>query len=292
MSLTLPLLPEAQLAPLVAHYASVGRDRLRRGMMAALALVAAVALSGWFVEADPVRLAANFHRFLDYFTRLAMLENGAGPVWTDPAEWLWGWKHWLVMLGDTLLMAYVGTLFGAIGGFWVGVLGAGNLVRYAWLRWLVKRLAEFSRTVPELVFALLFVLAFGLGPLPGVLALGIHTLGALGKQISEVVENIDMKPVEGVTASGASWLAMVRFAVVPQVLSGFFSYALLRFEVNVRGAAVLGFVGAGGIGQELLEAIRKFYYNDIAALLVLIILTVVVIDTLTGWLRRQLMATP
>ena len=95
--------------------------------------------------------------------------------------------------------------------------------------------------------------------------------------------------MEGALAAGAGWPQMARFAVVPQVLPGFLSYALLRFEVNVRGAAVLGFVGAGGIGQDLIEAIRKFYYNDVAALLVLIILTVVVIDTLTGRLRHRLL---
>jgi phosphonate transport system permease protein len=122
-----------------------------------------------------------------------------------------------------------------------------------------------------------------------VLAIAIHTLGGQGKLFSEIVENIDMKPVEGATAAGASWTRMVRFAVVPQVLPGFLSYALLRFEINVRSAAVLGFVGAGGIGQDLIEAVRKFYYNDVAALLVLIILTVTLIDTGTSWLRHRLM---
>jgi phosphonate transport system permease protein len=153
----------------------------------------------------------------------------------------------------------------------------------------VKRALEVCRTVPEVVFALVFVIAFGLGPLAGVLAIAIHSLGAQGKLFAEVVENIDAKPVEGATAAGASWTRMVRFAVVPQVLPGFVSYALLRFEVNVRGAAVLGFVGAGGIGQDLVEAVRKFYYNDVAALLVLIILTVTLIDAGTGWLRRRLL---
>ena len=127
----------------------------------------------------------------------------------------------------------------------------------------------------------------GLGPLPGVLALAIHTMGALGKLFSEVVENIDMKPVEGVTATGASWVQTVRFAVLPQVLSNFVSYGLLRFEINVRGAAVMGFVGAGGIGQDLLEAIRKFYYSDVSAILVLIIVTVAVIDLLTERIRHR-----
>ena len=132
-------------------------------------------------------------------------------------------------------------------------------------------------------------MAFSLGPLPGILALAIHTTGALGKLFAEVVENVDMKPVDGVLATGGHWLHKVRFAVLPQVASNFASYALLRFEINVRGAAVLGFVGAGGIGQTLLEVIRKFYYADVSALLVLIISTVMVIDALTERVRHRLL---
>jgi phosphonate transport system permease protein len=138
------------------------------------------------------------------------------------------------------------------------------------------------------VFALIFVIAFGLGPMAGVLAIAIHCVGALGKQYSEMVENIDMKPVEGVRATGGGWIACMRFAVLPQVTAGFASYSLLRFEINVRGASVMGFVGAGGIGQELIVAIRKFYYSDVSAILVLIILTVFVIDIGTGWARQRL----
>ncbi len=255
-------------------------------------MLAGLFLSGWVAGVDPALLWNRGGNFLGYFDRLLTLEAGdrAGQrVWTDPAEWFWGWRHWLALLGDTLLMAYVGTLLGATGGFLLGLLSAGNIVHGRALRWAVKRSLEFCRTVPDIVFALVFVIAFGLGPLPGMLALALHTLGALGKQFSEVVENIDMKPVEGALAAGAAWPQMARFAVVPQVLPGFLSYALLRFEINVRGAAVLGFVGAGGIGQDLIEAIRKFYYNDVAALLVLIILTVVAIDTLTGQVRHRLL---
>jgi phosphonate transport system permease protein len=114
-------------------------------------------------------------------------------------------------------------------------------------------------------------------------------MGALGKLFAEVVENIDMKPVEGATASGASWLTTVRFAVVPQVLSNFASYGLLRFEVNVREASIMGFVGAGGIGQDLVEAIRKFYYSDVSAILLLIIATVMIIDLVTEQVRHRLL---
>jgi phosphonate transport system permease protein len=123
---------------------------------------------------------------------------------------------------------------------------------------------------------------------PGVLAIMIHTMGALGKLFAEVVENIDMKPVEGAIASGASRWQAIRYAVVPQVLPNFTSYALLRFEINVRGASVMGFVGAGGIGQDLIEAIRKFYYSDVSAILLLIIATVVIIDMVTERIRHRL----
>jgi phosphonate transport system permease protein len=147
---------------------------------------------------------------------------------------------------------------------------------------------EFCRTVPDIVFALIFVIAFGLGPMAGVLAIAIHSIGALGKQFSEIVENIDMKPVEGVRSTGASWISCKRFAVLPQVAAGFAGYTLLRFEINVRGASVMGFVGAGGIGQELVVAIRKFYYSDVSAILLMIVLTVFVIDIGTGWIRGRL----
>ncbi len=152
----------------------------------------------------------------------------------------------------------------------------------------MRRLLEFARTVPAIVFALIFVIAFGLGPIPGVLAIAVHSSGALGKLFSEVVENADMKPVEGIRSTGASWLSCMRFAVLPQVIAGFVSYTLLRFEMNVREASVMGFVGAGGIGQELVVAIRKFYYSDVSAILLTIILTVFLIDIGTGWLRARL----
>ena len=142
--------------------------------------------------------------------------------------------------------------------------------------------------MPGIVFALIFVIAFGLGPMAGVLAIAIHSTGALGKQFSEIAENADMKPVEGVRSTGASWLACMRFAVLPQVAAGYASYALLRFEINVREASVMGFVGAGGIGQELVVAIRKFYYSDVSAILVMIVVTVFCIDIGTGWVRGRL----
>lgn len=287
-----PRLPAERLAPLLSGYDAARLAEGRRILLGGVILLALALLAGWVADVRPALLWERGGEFFGYFDRLLTLE--AGPlvgqrVWHDPGEWFWGLPHWLVRLGDTILIAYVGTLLGVGGGFVFGLLSAGNIVRSAPLRWVVRRYLEFCRTVPEIVFALIFVIAFGLGPLPGVLALAIHSMGAQGKLFSEIVENADMKPVEGAIAAGASWTQMARFAVVPQVLPGFMSYALLRFEVNVRGAAVLGFVGAGGIGQDLIDAVRKFYYNDVAALLLLIILAVMLIDLGTGWLRRRLM---
>jgi phosphonate transport system permease protein len=215
------------------------------------------------------------------------LEDGTR-VWTNIAEWFWGFRKWFRFLGETILISYVGTLFGAVLAFVLNFFAAENTSPASWLRFTVKRLMEFCRTVPGIVFALIFVIAFGLGPMAGVLAVAIHSTGALGKQYSEIVENIDMKPVEGVRSTGASWISCMRFGVLPQVAAGFASYSLLRFEINVREASVMGFVGAGGIGQELIVAVRKFYYSDVSAILVMIVVTVFVIDIGTGWIRGRL----
>jgi phosphonate transport system permease protein len=229
----------------------------------------------------------HFGNFVSYFDRILTLENGAR-VWTDIGEWFWGWRKWLPLLGETILISYVGTLSGAVLAFALNFLAAENTAPALWLRFAVKRFMEFCRTVPDIVFALIFVIAFGLGPMAGVLAITIHSIGALGKQYLEIVENIDMKPVEGVRSTGANWISCMRFAVLPQVAAGFAGYTLLRFEINVRGASVMGFVGAGGIGQELVVAIRKFYYSDVSAILLMIVLTVFVIDIGTVWIRGRL----
>ena len=281
------LLPDDRLGALRHAYAAVGaRRRLR--LLASLAVLAvAVAVSCRLAEIDPATMWAKFGGFTSYFDRLATLDSGAR-VWTDPVEWFWGLQKWSILLGQTLLMGYVGTLWGAGFAFLICFAASRTTCHDGWIRIAALRFLEFCRTVPVLVFALVFVVAFGLGPLPGVLALAIHTAGALGKLFTEIVENADARPAEGVRASGGNLVQSIRFGVLPQVLSSFASYALLRFEINVREATVMGFVGAGGIGEELLIAIRRFYYSDVSAILVLIILTVFVLDILTERLRGRL----
>ena len=286
---TITIPPDAQMAPLMRAYADALAAR-RRQTMPGLALVAlALALACLGADVDIFVFWDKLGNFTSYFYRLSKLDTGAF-VWTDPTEWYWGLQRWLRQLGETLLMAYLGTASGFVGGFVLCFLCSRNLVRSGAVRWVVRRYLEICRTVPDIVFALIFVVAFGLGPLPGVLAIAIHTTGALGKLFSEVVESIDMKPVEGIAASGGNWFERIRFAVLPQVLSNFTSYGLLRFEVNVRGATVLGFVGAGGIGEELITAIRKFYYSDVSAILLLVMVCVMAIDLLSERVRHRLLA--
>ena len=287
MAKTVSTLPNARLDALADVYRSeVGRKRLRTAS-ATIATAGVLAFSAVGAEVNLPTLVAKIGNFVSYFDRILTLEDGRR-VWFDASEWFWGWRKWMSLLGETILISYVGTLAGATLAFGLNFLAADNTSPAPWLRFAVKRLLEFCRTVPDIVFALIFVIAFGLGPMAGVLAIAIHSIGALGKLFSEIVENVDMKPVEGVRATGANWLACMRFAVTPQIIAGVASYTLLRFEINVRGASVMGFVGAGGIGQELVVAIRKFYYSDVSAILLLIIATVFIIDIGTGWLRGRL----
>jgi phosphonate transport system permease protein len=287
MTAAVSILPEAQIAALNAVYRkAVARRRLRFALAAAVFLIAVV-VAAVGAEVNLRTLFTYFGNFISYFDRILRLDGGAR-VWTDFSEWFWGWSKWLRMLGETILASYVGTLIGTVWAFVLNFFAAENTAPVAWLRFIVRRLLEFARTVPSIVFALIFVIAFGLGPMAGVLAIAIHSTGALGKLFSEVVENADMKPVEGVQSTGASWISCMRFAVLPQVIAGYASYTLLRFEINVREASVMGFVGAGGIGQELVVAIRKFYYSDVSAILVMIVVTVFCIDIGTGWLRGRL----
>ncbi|MBR0900373.1 phosphonate ABC transporter, permease protein PhnE [Bradyrhizobium tropiciagri] len=287
MATAISILPAQQLAALNdAYRKAIARKRLKATLATAV-FCAALVIAALGAEVNLRTFFTYFGNFLSYFDRILTLDSGAR-VWTDPLEWFWGLKKWLRLLGETLLISYVGTLTGAVFAFALNFFAAQNTSPGPWVRFIIRRLLEFARTVPGIVFALIFVIAFGLGPMAGVLAIAIHTTGALGKLFAEIVENADMKPVEGIRSTGASWLSCMRFAILPQVSAGYASYALLRFEINVREASVMGFVGAGGIGQELVVAIRKFYYSDVSAILVTIIVTVFIIDISTGWLRGRL----
>lgn len=279
--------PQARLEVLLANYQrEVGRRR-RQSLLVLVILAILIAIAGHFGEVDLNNLVQNISNFTSYFGRivpkLTIANFGA-----DVADWYWNLAGWLKLLLDTVLIAYLGTLIGAGGAFMIAFFAAGNLAPSKVLLWSIKRIFEFCRTVPDLVFALMFVSAFGLGPLAGILAIAIHTFGTLGKLFTEAIENIDMRPVEGVRSTGSRFIETVRFAALPQVMSVFASYTLLRFEINVRSGSVVGMVGAGGIGQDLFVAIRKFYYTDVSAILLMIIVCVAVIDLVTEQIRHRL----
>ena len=287
MTVAVSILPEQQLAVLNdAYRKAVARKRLRMTLAAAV-FFAALIVAAIGAEVNPAHVLQVLRQLRQLF-RPHLHAGRRHPGLDRFRRVVLGLAKWLKMLGETILISYVGTLIGAVIAFALNFFAAQNTSPGPWLRFVVRRLLEFARTVPGIVFALIFVIAFGLGPMAGVLAIAIHSTGALGKLFSEIVENADMKPVEGVRSTGASWLSCMRFAVLPQVSAGYASYALLRFEINVREASVMGFVGAGGIGQELVVAIRKFYYSDVSAILLTIIVTVFIIDIGTGWLRGRL----
>jgi phosphonate transport system permease protein len=152
----------------------------------------------------------------------------------------------------------------------------------------VRRVFEFARAVPELVFALLFIFAFGLGPMAGVLAVALHSLGAQGKLFAEAAEAARQNTVEGVCSSGGNWVQTMRYAVLPQIMPNLVSFTLWRFEINVRNSAIIGFVGAGGIGEALFTAVRLLHYEDVSALLILLVVTVSLIDQLCAKIRHGL----
>jgi phosphonate transport system permease protein len=209
---------------------------------------------------------------------------------SDISSWYWAFPRWTGLLAETILMSFVGTVTGSVLALLLCFSASRNLIRSTLIYFLSRRLLELARTVPDTVYAMIFVFAFGIGPLPGVMAIAVHTTGALGKLFSEVNEDVDVRPLEGVMAAGGNWPAVMRLAVLPQVLPNFLSYVLLRFEYNVRSASVLGIVGAGGIGEELYLSIRQFDLQDISAIVLLIIVVVVITDLSCEAIRHRLIS--
>jgi phosphonate transport system permease protein len=270
------------------------RGARRRATLVALAILAVVLLwSAWISEFYPATLAAGLPRIGEYFHRILpslTWANLFADIETEGsiAFWFYRLDKWALLLLETAQMALLATIAGSALALILAFFASRNLARSTWSYQLTRRGLEAARTIPEIVYALIFVWAFGIGPLAGILAITIHTLGANGKLFAEVIENADMRPWDGVRASGGTWAQACRFAILPQVAPNLLSYALLRFEINVRGASVIGFVGAGGIGAELYEVISFNYYEEISAIIVLIILAVTFIDLISERLRHRI----
>ncbi len=248
----------------------------RRGPLWYVGWAAVLAFLGWSwegAEMRPMDLATHADNIARYAS------DFFPPDFRD-------WRLYLREMLVTVHIAVWGTLLAVIAAAPLGLLSAANIAP-AWIHQPVRRLMDACRAINEMVFAMLFIVAVGLGPFAGVLALAVHTTGTLAKLFSEAVEAIDHRPVEGLRATGAHRLVEVAYGVIPQVLPLWLSYTLYRFESNVRSASVVGMVGAGGIGVVLYEAIRGFQYAQTAALLVVLVATVSAIDLASAALRRR-----
>ena len=288
------------LSPAITRFesrrAELLAQRRRATILYGSLLILALLVSAYVSEVSPGKLADGIPRFGEYFAQtIPKLRWEHLFAWTDQegslAYWFYRLDQWALLLLETANIAAFATLSGAVIAFGLSFLAARNLATRPWLASAIRRFLEACRTVPEIVYALIFVWAFGIGPLAGILAIALHTVGALGKLFAEVVENTDLGARDGVVCAGGNWVQSVRYGVLPQVAPNFLSYAILRFEINVRGASVIGFVGAGGIGQELYSVIAQNYYEEISAIVVLIIITVALIDLFSERLRRGLIET-
>lgn len=191
---------------------------------------------------------------------------------------------------ETLNIALASTIIGALAGGVFALLSTRGLARWPRLIGLFRRIMDILRAFPEIVIALVLIFVLGGGPVPAMIAIALHTAGALGKLFSEVAENADSKPIEGLQSVGASWMQRMMLGVLPQVAPNWSSYALLRFEINIRASAILGFVGEGGIGQDLRLAMQwgQGRYDEVVAIFIVLFLTIVAVDQLSSHFRDRL----
>ena len=195
----------------------------------------------------------------------------------------------LGLMWDSIAMAWIGTLVAAIFDVPLSFLAAENLVGRP-IAWFTRQVFNILRAVPEVILALLFIPVFGLTPMAGVLAIGIGSIGSLGKLFYEIIENIQRGPIEATEAVGASAVQRLRWGVVPQVAPELTSFLLYRFEINIRASSVLGIVGAGGIGGALADAIKFKEYGQAGLALIVVIVGTIAVDTISGAIRRRIVA--
>ena len=189
---------------------------------------------------------------------------------------------------ETIQIAIWGTLLSVLLALPLSFIAASNLHSWNWLRRVTRQFMNVIRSINELILALVFVSAVGLGPFPGVLALALHGMGMLGKFFAEAIEEIDDGPLQALRSAGASQLQIIAFGVVPQVITAWIAVILYRFEVNLRSATVLGMVGAGGLGFELVSSLKLFRYQETATCIIVITIMVITEDMVSNWLRSRI----
>lgn len=287
-----------------ARFGELYRARRQETLLVCAVIILLFIVSAIWTDFSPIRIATGLPRIGEYFGKLFSIEpsRGAAPVpvlaWEhlfggvkEPqslAYWFYRIKVYLRLLWQTVQMATVSTIIGFTMAFVLSFAATRTLNQNRLAIFVLRRLLEMLRSIPQVVLAFILVWPYGVGPLAGILAIGIHSTGALGKLFSELNENADTRAVDGIRSVGGSWLAQIRYGVVPQVLPGFLSYGLLRFEINVRSSTIIGFVGAGGIGQELKRVIGFNIYEEVSAIVILILIIVVLLDVSSEWIRHRL----
>ena len=260
------------------------RKRMYRGIL--LVLFVAMMASGFQVARD-----RNAGDFLSGLHQLgAFPYEVISEAWSNRANLPGHVVKFLPSLIETINIAAVSTLVGALIASLLAVLSTRGLARWPRLTPVFRRVMDIMRAIPEIVIALVLIYILGGGPVPAMIAIAFHTAGALGKLFSEVAENADLKPVEGLSSVGASWAQKMWLGVLPQVAPNWSSHALLRFEVNVRASAILGFVGSGGIGYDLKIAMQwgQGKYDQVVSIFLLLFVTIAVIDQISSRYRDRL----
>lgn len=267
-----------------AYLEMVRRKRMYGGILAVIFI--ALMASGWRLSED--RNAGDFlgglHQIFDFPAEVL------SEAWTKLANLPGIFIEHIPAMIETLNIAAVATLLGALAAMSLSLLATRGLARWPRLIPLFRRTMDGLRAIPEIVIALLLIYILGGGPVPAVIAIALHTGGALGKLFSEVAENADLKPIEGLQSVGATWGQRMWLGVIPQVAPNWLSYALLRFEINVRASAILGFVGEGGIGHDLKLAMQwgQGRYDKVVAIFILLFLAIVMIDRISDFYRHRL----
>lgn len=260
----------------------------RKRMYGGILLVLFVALMASGFQLADARNAGGFWNGIG--NALAFPTEVVTEAWANRANIPALFWKFLPSLVETLNIAAVATLIGALAGAVLALLSTRGLARWPRLIVLFRRMMDAMRAIPEIVIALVLIFILGGGPVPAMIAIAFHTAGGLGKLFSEVAENADRKPVEGLASVGASWGQRMWLGVIPQVAPNWIGYGLLRFEINIRASAILGFVGSGGIGHDLKLAMQwgQGRYDQVVAIFLLLFLTIVAVDQLSSHYRNRL----
>lgn len=261
--------------------------RTKRLWSGAALLILAVLLTTAFVVAND-RNAGGFWAGIDNVFDFPA--GVIGEAWEKRGDLPALLLKYLPSLIETVNIAAAATLIGGIVGAGFAMMVTRGLAPFPWLVAPLRRVLDALRAIPEIVIALVLIFILGGGPVPAMIAIALHTMGAMGKLFSEVAENASLRPVEGLRSVGASWPQRVAFGVIPQVAPNWTSYLLLRFEINIRASAILGFVGAGGIGYDLRNAMAwgPGRFDEAAAIFLLLFATIVIVDQAGGMLRQRL----